>query len=798
MPLPNLQQQNQALNDSLYETKKAAHAAGQDMEQLSKSVFSYGKALLAYGSFTALKESLKWGFEQLRTQRSAIQAAKEAQQLHAKRLTSLTNELEAMKKAGTFADTEIRDQELLVAWAEKKAEFLASEVNFREQILSLVKSQGPLASLQVFYLGLMRDAWKQTLSTAHEYNKALITANSNADQRFRLLYRTLDIQQQLGASTDDMADAAKNLVEYGGHLGANYQSNLKLITQMKLGLGVAANSAAEMAIVFTRQLQVGAEKVGDAIAQIAANTGLAAQKATSFAVEIGRALRLLGPSMRTEAAQVTKLIGTMAGRVEALGGSAESVVSVFKSLTSGSERGIMLRQMVGAPLKSMGTQQGVVDAMKGLDRLMQMRVTATEGTDQYAVQLEQLSEQVGVSAYDLINLRQVMQDWSKDTNMARTAQQAYAEQTRLAGESWKQIKSSLGAMIHEALLPFLQVLQPVVGTLADVIKAAANFKPLVMTLSVAMPLAAIAAVASLSRLIRKIWEMAATSAWVQGLLDKGGLVGKGNLLEKFPGVPSWAGAGRMAGTFWGQALGAGGKLSGMSMLTGGAGIGVAAASVAAVAAAGAAGVGVGLLVNKLMAKFDWWNNMWSGIHSGIMKVGSILHLWKAEQKSDKDAEKAWLKANTGGSPLDAARKAAQALVSERLRGGDPTATKVAMAAAAEKYAALGWTEAKTRSAITGMAFTEARAEVMRGAFARMTWNEAQDKAESKRMATELKRLQYEESMLKLQDQTIRMDAIRTDAAKAQLQSISEGSNRVHWQTVPPLDLNTNAGAYGPK
>ena len=801
MPLPDIQKQNEALTGSLYETKKAAHGAGQDMEQLSKSVFSYGKALLTLGGFEAFKLVGKWGFEQLHTQRQSILAVKEQLAAHTMRVKSLQAELEGMRKIGTFAPTQIRDTELLLEWANRKDELLKSEVHFREEILRLVKEEGAKAALAVFYLGLARDAWKHTLHTVHEYNRAMITARADAGTRYGLLDHALQTQKMLGASTDDMAEATRHLVEYGNHMTPNYQAHLKLIVQMRGGLGVAANSAAEMAVVFSNQLQTSAERVGNAIAQIAANTGMAAQKATSFATEIGRALVLIGPSMRKEADQVVKLIGTMAGRVEALGGSSESVIALFKTMTGGSDQSVNLRQMTGTRLADLGTQAGVVAAMKGIDRMMHMRLTAPQGSSELAVQREALSRQVGVSAYDLLNLQKVMQDWNKTTNQALTVEQAYAKQTELMGESWKQLKNALGAFIAEALTPLVKAANWVMGKfktyVLESLTAFSQFtifgvKPLVLAFTVGIPVAVGVAIYSLGKLIKTIWKLAVSSDFVSAIMDAKGLPA----LKSFGPMALWTRLSTFATSPIGRA-GGGAYGAGFNWMPAtGFGLGSALTMGAGVAAAGMGGWALGRVLDKWMDKTPTWVYVilpWLA----PLKLLKDIFTWMGDHGKNRSLDGKWVRSNL----YQQGYKAAHLLAMDRLAGTDSAQARQAIQAVFSQSSGLNFKPGSTSgramlASITRMAYEEVMARSAGAAIDRAAWNAPENAAESRRISAVAQQLKNEEAALRMQERSVGMQAVQAKAAEAQLKSGAESSRTLNYQATP-VDAATNRVSYGP-
>src|SRR3546814_1014543 len=81
-----------------------------------------------------------------------------------------------------------------------------------------------------------------------------------------------------GASFSATAEAARDLVGYGYDLSGSFKENLVLITQMRDGLGVATRSSAEMVAIYDRQLKAPVREIADAIARVANDTALAADR----------------------------------------------------------------------------------------------------------------------------------------------------------------------------------------------------------------------------------------------------------------------------------------------------------------------------------------------------------------------------------------------------------------------------------------------------------------------------------------------------------------------------------------
>lgn len=391
--------------------------------------------------------------------------------------------------------------------------------------------------------------WFNTLDQAHTYNRSLMQANTAIGSRFGLINKTLEVQIALGASTQTMAESAEALVQYGHDLTPAFQENLKIVTMMHNGLGIAAQTGAQLVTVFTRQLRQGAEQVGNAIAQVAQQTALSAQHAAEFAVEIGRALRLLGPGFRSEAVGVTKVITTLAGRVQELGGNAGAVVNMFRQMSGGSSQAFFLRGLAGVRSGQLGTERGAEAAMRGLAQRLSQILKAPEGTDMYAAQLEAAAEMTGMATVDIVDFREAVKGLNAPLTEAKALQKAYNNQTALLGEAFDQIRESVAALLTRAVMPLFPAISAIARSLSAFVRTLASWEPLVYILTAALPVATVYATIALARFGNELRKFAITSAFAQGMLSKSsnlsGIASAGGFLKYLRAVPllSTAGAG---------------------------------------------------------------------------------------------------------------------------------------------------------------------------------------------------------------------------------------------------------------
>lgn len=777
MPLPDMPAQAAALNASLAQTQESARKAGEEMRELSKSIFSYGRALLTLSSAPIFTKLAEGAWHQLTHQKQMIAGAKEQEVLATARIESMRIQLQAAIAANRYTTEEIRHEELLIDWQQDKLKLIREEVDFRERLSDLVRKNWEKFGLLAVLLSEINRSHRIMLATSRELNAVFVHTESSTSNRLALMRQVLRVQQGLGASTDSMADSAAALVAHGNHLTPGFATNLRLVTQLKEGLGMSAKSGAELVVIFTRQLKDAAERIADVIAQVAASTGLAAEKAAQYASEIGKALRLFGPQgMGREAAEVSKVITTMAGRIEAVGGNSASLVGMFMQMMGGTDQSAMMRRMAGTRMADLGTEKGIMDAMKRIVGVIDMRVTARD-PEMYRFQLEQLSQEFGVSANDLANLRQIVVEWKNDLNTTRTAAQAYEEQTRLAGESWNQIKTSLRALVTEALTPTLRVIVPLVEGFADVAKGIASIRPLVVALQITVPIAVGVAVVSMWRLSKAIYRLAMDSKFASAAMSTKGLSGIRDVLANLPKLKS------AFPVLSGMSAGASLKTIGSTFGLGA--IGTTAIGVGLIAGSGLIGAALGRALDK-----HFPNNPLSSI------ARDVFRLW---YKYDKvtDESKNWIKAQQGGTPLDAARSAAKLMAEMAIGGaGAPDKAQVdsAFKAAQEKLLLANprWTPEYTRAVLTANAAQVAHEIGLLGEYTGLTQKSTEEAQRGKDIAAAAKALELQAKQLKEAEET-RKIAER----EHNLRMFDYMRKRAddHWKLAPGLDINSNAGAY---
>lgn len=624
MTMDELHAQMEAIQQSVGALGKSSHGTNQEVKGLSNSLLTYGKLIKGTIIADIAEKLTKWAYDQLGAQRNILKVAVErGKQLH-NEYREQKEILDQLKKAHTQDQERLDVQTDIVKKIRDELDALRKGAAWRHEILKAVERHRNIYALSLGVLGFISDKIGETVAMSHQYNRALMQANTSIDQRYDLIGKTLAIQTQLGLSTASMAESAEALVEYGQEMTPAFQQNLKIISMMKEGLGVSARTGAQLVTIFTQQLHESAAKVGDVIATIAQETGLAAERAAEFAIEIARAVRLLGADFKSDAAGVTEFIGGLAGRIQEMGGNASSVVEMFKAMSGGTAQAFFLRGFAGVGAGQMGSAGGAEAAMRGLARRMGAIISAPEGTEAFLAQVQAVSEISGMAAVDIINFRKEMENLKKPMTEAQALQSAYNKQTALLGDAFKQLRESMHALIMQAMVYIMPAVTGFVKLLSQIVRGLASMKPLVPIVGVALVVAAGAAIFALSSLGWQILKFAMQSEAAEKLMRYGGA------------SPTTGGVGRLL-------LGGARKFFGAGRLLGGlgeAGAGWAGTAVGAVGM-GALAVGVGASVgwtlgriiehvfpDNLMTKFfrTYFENHYEekALRSGQMKIAGRL------------------------------------------------------------------------------------------------------------------------------------------------------------------------------
>lgn len=379
-----------------------------------------------------------------------------------------------------------------------------------------------------------------------EINRELIEANSSFATRYGLTKTILNTQIQLGSEYRDTVEAAQALVGYGYDLSSTLGDQVKLVMQMKDGMGVAVRTSAELVTVYDRQLKVSVREVADGIARVANDTGLAADEATRLAISIGRSVSMLRPGLARDVAAVNELIGRYEGSLHELGGQFGSFAELLTRMTTPegmAQAGIL---GVNSPefLASKEATKRVIDQFAQYAR---QTLGTSQGWDR-ALRLQTLADQFGTTTQQINLMIMAQERANAQQKSGITLQDRYNEQIRNSGQALSRLSNSLQALFQQAVTPLLRVITPVINGVASLVSGLLKIPgavyvvtgamvltiPLVVTRVYSLTTSFVLAAVAAHRLTSALREQALTSTLAAGLSTRGRMPpGAGGALSDF-------------------------------------------------------------------------------------------------------------------------------------------------------------------------------------------------------------------------------------------------------------------------
>jgi hypothetical protein len=443
----------------------------------------------------------------------------------------------------------VQQQRVLSSSVNRLNAFIARGINMRGKSVAqagdelrikqaqLLVAQRQLAlDTELRKIHVLEGAWYLTILSSvgslwerhKEINRELIEANSSFETRYGLTKTILNTQIQLGSEYRDTVEAAQALVGYGYDLSSTLGDQVKLVMQMKDGMGVAVRTSAELVTVYDRQLKVSVREVADGIARVANDTGLAADEATRLAISIGRSVSMLRPGLARDVAAVNELIGRYEGSLHELGGQFGSFAELLTRMTTPegmAQAGIL---GVNSPefLASKDATKRVIDQFAQYAR---QTLGTSQGWDR-ALRLQTLSEQFGTTTQQINLMLMATERANAQQKSGITLQDRYNEQIRNSGQALSRLGHSLQALFQQAVTPLLKVITPVINGVASLVGGLLKIPgavyviagamiltiPLVVTRVYSLTTSFVLAAVAAHRLTSALREQALTSALAAG------------------------------------------------------------------------------------------------------------------------------------------------------------------------------------------------------------------------------------------------------------------------------------------
>ncbi len=393
-------------------------------------------------------------------------------------LSSVGKPLSTINKSYIDATTQLRlIESILTEKIEKEG---ISVAKAKEQLPLLQRQEillGSHVSFREVYskVGIkvlaMETAIVGALAMSHRFmtgmGKELIEANSSWVERLKLTQSVLAASGATGVSMRSSTDAAKALVDVGYEMDKDFERVLRTSVMLHEGLGVSYEHAAELAVVFERQLGTSVENVADSIARIANDTALAANEAAKLSISLGRTVATLRPGLGAQLGETSELIMRYEGALKAIGGTAGGFTDMLRKMAT--PEGMMQAGIVGVQSPEfLGSTKETAQVLKNFTAYAKDYIGTTVGGER-SWRLKGLADQFDMTA-EQINLMIKATDHVNDVQSRRiTLETRFREQMTASGQNLDRLTNSLKSLLAQALVPILKVSEPFIGSLANMV-----------------------------------------------------------------------------------------------------------------------------------------------------------------------------------------------------------------------------------------------------------------------------------------------------------------------------------------
>jgi hypothetical protein len=403
----------------------------------------------------------------------------------------------------------IQDGELTVVnAAREKVELkhqlalLNAQVSFKTQLHQFGKAELILSGA---FLASATSAYRVFTETG----RILVASNSSLTSRLGLTHSILNVQRQIGSDMRQSVEAAADLVDYGYDLDAAFESTLKLVVQMKDGLGLSTKLGAELAVVYERQLRTSARDVADSMARLVNDTSVAADEAGRLAINLGRAVSLMKPGANADLSAVTELVGRYEGALKSLGGQFGGFEELLSKMTT--SEGMLQAGVLGVSspefLRSKEATKQVIDSFADYAKNF---LGSTEGWER-ALRIQSLAETFGTTTQQVNLMIRAVDEANQQRHTSITLEQRYKDQVFASAEVFTRLKNSIVALAQEAVLPLIAVTTSVLKPIADVLESFQKWPGVVVTAGVVLAGGAIVAVTQIYRVSTALYTMASAA-----------------------------------------------------------------------------------------------------------------------------------------------------------------------------------------------------------------------------------------------------------------------------------------------
>lgn len=478
---------------TIEQAEQGIHRMAEDLTR------SHKEATGLFDSLLGLSRSILPGFVQLREffhGTSFGRGISQSYQALGKTVQQLTDQRQLEFLA---LDKKLREGDLTREMYDRQLKSLVEQEAVFEKQLDVSRESQKLGTARLTIAKLLVIEAGKLWIMSRELNQNLIEANSSYEHRYRLVYDTLSVMRETGASFDQATKISAALVRYGFDTHKNYRDVANRIQMMNEGLGMSVDLAAQLAVVSETRLETSFEAVGNSIATLVNSTSLAADEAGRLAVNLGRVMATLGPSIdATALSGVTQLVGQYESALKELGGQSGLVEQFLTRLTT--TEGLAAAGAVGAiNPEFIATEQGVESVLDRFADYAETFIGQASGRDRM-MRLEMLGQLFGMNAQNTQLLIETLERKNQQNIQAITVEDRYRQQLHATSDAIGRAYNALISLVHGGMYPLIWAASKGLSIIADILQWIVKYEPVAYTAMAAVFLGIVYMITSLTRL----------------------------------------------------------------------------------------------------------------------------------------------------------------------------------------------------------------------------------------------------------------------------------------------------------
>lgn len=357
-----------------------------------------------------------------------------------------------------------------------------------------------------------QDLWIKTRA----FNQDLLEANSSYEHREKLFRETLIASAQLGIGFGDVTKSAAALVHYGLDTSYTFATNVRLVSQLDQGLGIAVQESARLASIVEKQLKGSFESIANVLSDIVENTSLAGAEAVKLATAIGNVLGRLRPGLGAAGLpEVVRLVSKYESALKEISGQSGGFQQLMSQLTT--PEGIVGAGALNVSPEFLSTSKGVQTVMDRFAQYGEMLVGQSQGWERQ-FRLQALAQIFNVSADSANQMLIAIKHVNDEQVTEISLQDRWRNQLHATNSGISRLLNSLMALLNGAVYPVVFAVGAVTNKLADFVEWALKSREVVYAISGVLGLAFTGLVLGLGGVARGLWAVVFSSRMAEAAL----------------------------------------------------------------------------------------------------------------------------------------------------------------------------------------------------------------------------------------------------------------------------------------